>query len=176
MVREMQHNIPGRTKNEIIQDVASLSARQVYANPCFASNTNLQRDLRGDVARTTTVQFRQQDGTATPVSLEQAYKMQKADNTRKASIQSIATAKAAIARQGKKPTKPSSQPAAAAKSSYVPTNSTFISNKNNNYTPPPIGKIPNSSNRKTRNGLSDEPLEFHRTKTASYDEVLAESW
>ena len=76
----MQHNIPGRTKNEIIQDVASLSARQVYANPHVASNTNLQRDLRGDVARTTTVQFRQQDGTATPVSLEQAYKMQKADN------------------------------------------------------------------------------------------------
>ena len=174
MVREMQHNIPGRTKNEIIQDVASLSARQVYANPHVASNTNLQRDLRGDVARTTTVQFRQQDGTATPVPLEQAYKLQKA--ARKASIQSIATAKAAIARQGKKPTKPSSQPAAAAKSSYVPTNSTFISNKNNDYTPPHIGKIPNSSNQKVRNGFSDEPLGFHRPTTTAYDEVVAESW
>ena len=73
--------------------------------------------------------------------------MQKADNTRKASIQSIATAKAAIARQGKKPTKPSPQPAATAKSSYVPTNSTFISNKNNTYTPPTTFPLASSTQR-----------------------------
>ena len=99
MVMERQHNIPGRTKNEIIQDVASLSARQVYANPHVASNTNLQRDLHGDVARITTVQYWGQDITTMTVSLEQANKLQKAD-TRKTSksgaLQSIVTEKAAI--------------------------------------------------------------------------------
>lgn len=172
MVREMQHNDPNGTEENVIQNVAAKSAMEIYSDPQYASNTQLQRDLRKDgaIPRKGKLQYRGEDGTTKLVSLEQAYKLKSGSN-KSGRVQSIATAKVSITGQGKKSAMPSSQPAAAAKSSYVPTNSTFISNKNKDYTAPPgISAIPNSSNRKVRNNLSEKPMEYHRM-----DDVIAES-
>jgi hypothetical protein len=70
MVREMQNYIPGREKDEIIQDVASKSAMSLLADPRFASNTSFQRELREStgIKRTNTIKYRHLDGSVQPLS------------------------------------------------------------------------------------------------------------
>lgn len=149
-----------------MQDVATQSALQVYADPRFASNTELQRSLRKTVGikKTTTVQYRDPGGAKTAMPLVQAMAKQKADNQRTMSAKSVAGAKASFRGKSEETAMASTTSVAASKkSSYVPENKNFIANKNKGYTPPPAPLvIPNSSNRKTRNELSDTPLEFYR--------------
>ena len=72
MVRELQHN-DDRTKTEILQDVASMSAMQMMQDSEFASNTQFQRQFRKEtgIRKSTTVNWR--EGKAQSMSYTQSY-------------------------------------------------------------------------------------------------------
>ena len=142
----------------------------VISNPTVASNSILQRDLRNKigVARTTTVKFRGESGVTSNMSYNAVITMQRERANNQA--QSVAGAKSNITGIGQKaaPTKPPAH-------NYTPSNSNFIRNKNIDYTRPPsahaaINSIPNVSNRKHRNGLSDVPMGYY-----DIDKAMAKS-
>jgi hypothetical protein len=180
MIRECQHNRPGTTQEDIIQNVASQSAMMIFADSEYASNTALQRDLRETISRSTTVNYRPPDNqsnaksTTTSMSLAQAYVRDKLDKKGITNSQSVASIKKSVITNNE-----SAARDVTAKTSFIPENKTFISNKNNDYTPPPphaVISIPNSSNRKTRNSLSVEPMNFHNhEETDPYRDAIEES-
>jgi hypothetical protein len=127
------------------------------------------------------------DGSVEPLSLEKAIAQQKKD--KKQPTPSVAAAKSSLTGVG------ATVSGSNLSSSYVPPNSNFTANKSKDYTPPPrpvpaavaaaantsgvstyssVVFIPNHSNRKVRNHLSNEPMEYYHNDSID-ESVLEES-
>ena len=139
------------------------------------------------IQKSTTVMYRSKDGSVAKMPLVQAYAQKRKDQAGHLKAPSLAAAKSLLSGR-KEVTNPPAAAAAAFSStvntsnnsSYVPGNHIFIANKNDTYTPPsgatskPSVVIPNSSNRKTRNKLSDEPLNYFNPND-ELESTMAES-
>ncbi len=71
---EERQNANGRSDDQLVQDVATTVAHNVFGDPSVVSNMDLSRQMQEQVPRTTTVQFRRSDGSTEPMSLHQARK------------------------------------------------------------------------------------------------------
>lgn len=71
---EERQNANGRSDDQLVQDVATTVALNVFGDPSVVSNMDLSRQMQEHVPRTTTVQFRHSDGSTEPMSLHQARK------------------------------------------------------------------------------------------------------
>ena len=72
-VRGRQNN-DGRSNDQIIQDAASSTAHMIMGDSNIVSSGAIRRGLQGEIARTTTVNYRGAGGTVQPMTLAQARK------------------------------------------------------------------------------------------------------
>ena len=151
-----QQDKTDQTKYEIINDVASKSAIDLMTDSTFVGNVALQRDLQKhhNITKSTMVSVLDDNGRPKEISIDTARQKNSKGLLRRRETETcstLASAKAAIRGPKKQTSK---------KKSPVPTNSDFIHNKQSSYK---IPTIPNASNRKHRNKLSEVPIEFGTT-------------
>ena len=134
-LRECQQFIPGRSRDDLVQDIGSKVSLQLLGDP-ISTDLSVQRGLQQVIPRTTSVNYRG------------------SDSKQAAQPKSITQARAEL--RGAKKKKSGGKGTGGNKDGdLTPPHTNFTSNKNNTYEMP----LPNSSNRVSRNHLSSNPMD-----------------